>query len=138
MATSIFDNKATIPNDEMVGTFLANTNELWNRLKLYVMENCQGISQEWKFYSKKAGWSLIFKRNKRTLFYFVPCDGYFMIALVFGEKSEKVAEQSSIPEHIKKAIASATSYAEGKSFFVDVKNEADLEPLFTLIKIKES
>jgi len=137
MATSIFDDKAIIPDDEMVDTVIANTNGLWNKLKSHVLESCQGINQEWKFYSKKAGWSLIFKQNKRTLFYFVPCDGYFKIALVLGEKAEKVAEQSSIPEHIKKIIASAPSYVEGRSFFIDVKDKKDLEPVFTLLKIKE-
>ena len=137
MATSIFDNKSVIPSDEMVCTVLAETISLWDKVKSHVSESYQGITQEWKFYSKKAGWSLIFKQGKRTLFYFIPCDGYFMIALVYGEKAEKAAEQSSIPEHIKKIIASAASYVEGKSFFVDVKNEDDLEPIFTLLKIKE-
>jgi len=137
MATSIFDEKAIVPNDEMVGTVLADTNGLWNELKSHIMENYKGVNQEWKFYSKKAGWSLVFKQNKRTLFYFVPCSGYFMIALVFGAKAEKVAEQSSIPENIKKTIASATSYVEGKSFFVIMKNKEDLETALTLIKIKD-
>jgi len=136
MATSIFDEKATIPNDEMVSIVLADTNGLWDKLKSHVINNYNDIIQDWKFYSKKAGWSLIFKQNKRTLFYFVPCDGYFMIAFVFGGKAEKVAEQSSIPEHIKKTIASAAPYVEGKSFFVDVKNEEDVDSVCTLTKIK--
>ena len=137
MATSIFDEKAIIPNDEMVSEILADTSELWEHIKSHVTDNYEGISQEWKFYSKKAGWSLVFKKKKRTLFYFIPCDKYFLIAFVFSEKAEKVAEQSSIPEFIKKKIAAATSYVEGKSFFVDVKNEKDLESVFTLLTIKD-
>ena len=137
MATSIFDEKAVIPNDEMVREVLANANEFWDKLKLHVVNNYNDIVQEWKFYSKKAGWSLIFKQNKRTLFYFIPCAGYFMIAFVFGEKAEKMAKQSYIPEHIKKTIASATPYIEGKSFFVDVKNEEDVDAVYTLLKIKK-
>ncbi|MDR0767509.1 MAG: DUF3788 domain-containing protein [Methanosarcinales archaeon] len=137
MATSIFDDKAAIPNDEMVGAVLADTNAFWEKLKSYVIENYPGISQDWKFYSKKAGWSLVFKQKSRTLFYFVPCHEYFMIAFVLGEKAAKTAEQSSISEHIKKTIAAATPYVEGKSFFVDVKNEKDLESVYTLLKIKE-
>ena len=136
MATSIFDDKAIVPNDEMVGAALAETNEFWDKLKSHVIKNYHGINQDWKFYSKKAGWSLIFKQDKRTLFYFVPCDGYFMVALVFSEKAEKAAVQSAIPEHIKETITSAVSYVEGKSFFVEVKNETDLEPVYTLLKIK--
>jgi predicted component of viral defense system (DUF524 family) len=79
----------------------------------------------------------VLKQKSRTLCYFVPCNEYFMIAFVLGEKAERIAEQSSIPEHIKKIIASATSYVEGKSFFVNVEDEKDLEPVFTLLKIKQ-
>jgi len=136
MATSIFGEKAIIPDDEMVSAVLADTNGLWDKLKSHVADNYKGTIQDWKFYSKKAGWSLIFKQNKRTLFYFVPCKGYFMIAFVFGEKAEKTAEQSSLPAYIKKSIASAIPYVEGKSFFVDVKNEMDTEAVYALIKIK--
>jgi len=136
MATSIFDNKATIPNEEMVATALADTNELWDRLQSHVKEHYQTTSRDWKFYSKKAGWSQVFKQKSRTLFYFVPCNEYFMIAFVLGKKAEKIAEQSSIPENIKKTIDAATPYIEGKSFFVDVRDEKDVETVFTLLKIK--
>ena len=137
MATSIFDDKTTIPDDGMVDVILADTKTLWDKVKSHVDENYSGLDKEWKFYSKKSGWSLVFKQKKRTLFYFVPCKGYFMIALVFGEKAEKAAIQSPISDHIKESISAATAYVEGKSFFVDVKEEKDIESIFTLLKIKE-
>jgi len=137
MATSIFDNKAVIPDDAMVDTVLADMKPFWDAVKAHVAENYRGIMQSWKYYSKKAGWSLVFKAKDRTLFYFIPCDGYFRIALVFGEKAVSAAKQSSIPEHIKETISAAAAYVEGKSFFVDVKNEADVEPVLTLLRIKD-
>jgi len=136
MATSFFDNRAIIPDDSIVDAVLVDTKSLWDKLKAHVLENYQGINQIWKYYSKKSGWSLVFKIKDRTLFYFIPCDGYFKISLVFGEKAVKAAAQSSIPECIKDTIFAAIPYIEGKSFFVDVKNEKDLESLFVLLKIK--
>ena len=136
MATSIFDEKAIIPNDSMVDMVLADKKELWDTLKSLIIENYQNVSQDWKYYSKKSGWSLIFKQNKRTLFYFIPCNEYFRIAFVFGEKATKAAEQSLIPVHIKETISAAPAYAEGRSFFVDVQDEKDLDPVLTLLKIK--
>lgn len=79
----------------------------------------------------------MFKTKNRTLFYFIPCDGYFKITLVFGEMAVKEAEKSSIPDYIKEAISVATSYVEGKSFFVDVKDEESFNAIVTLLKIKE-
>jgi hypothetical protein len=132
MATSIFDDKATIPNDEIVDKVLAGSSKLWVALNSHITKNYKDISKDWKFYNKKAGWSLVFKQKKRTLFYFIPCDGYFMIAFVFGAAAEKAAQQSEIPEHIKEIIADAVSYVEGKSFFIDVKDEKDLASIFRI------
>lgn len=137
MATSFFCDKAIIPDDNMVDIVLAHKKAFWDELKTYVLENYQDVNQSWKYYSKKAGWSLVFKTKNRALFYFIPCDGYFKILLVFGEKAVKAAEQSSIPEYIKEAISAAIPYVEGKSFFVDVKDEKVLNAIFTLLKIKE-
>ena len=136
MATSFFDEKAILPDDHMVDGVLADTKDLWGKLKAHVAVHYQGIDQSWKYYSKKAGWSLVFKGKNSALFYFIPCEGYFKISLVFGKKAVQAAERSAIPEHIKETIAAAVPYVEGKSFFVDVKDEKDVEAVCALLKIK--
>jgi len=138
MATSIFDDKAVIPNDNMVDAAIADAKPLWEKLKSHVAENYQGISSEWKMYSKKAGWSLGFRQAKRTLFYFVPCENYFIIAFVLGIKAVDTALQSPISEKAKKEISDADVCAMGHSFFVTVKSEQDLEDVAVLLKIKEA
>ena len=136
MATSFFDEKAIVPNDDMVDAVLADTKGLWGRLKAHVAERYPGVRSDWKYYSKKAGWSLAFRGKSSALFYFLPCEGYFKISLVFGEKAVRFAAQADIPAHIKEAIAGAVAYMEGTSFFVDVKTEEDVEAVFALLKIK--
>ncbi|MCL2861139.1 MAG: DUF3788 domain-containing protein [Firmicutes bacterium] len=137
MATSIFDNKAIMPDDSMVETAIAETIPLWNNLKKHVAENYSGIISEWKMYTKKSGWSLVFRKAKRTLFYFVPCEKHFIIAFVLGEKAVKTAMESSISNKARKEIADADFCAMGYSFFVYVKNDSDLEDVKILLKIKE-
>lgn len=137
MATSIFDDKAIIPDDSMVACALADQMVLWDSLKSHVMGNVEDINQGWKYYSKKSGWTLIFKKKDRTLFYFVPCSGYFRIGFVFGEKAVRAAEKAPVPEHIIETILAAAAHVEGRSFFVDIKDKKDLEIVFTLLKIKE-
>jgi len=137
MATSFFDNKAVIPNDDMVDSVLADKKPLWDKLKLHVAENYQGINHEWKMYSKKAGWNLVFKKEKRTLFYFVPCDKYFMTAFVFGQKAVDTAMQSSISDGMKATISDADVCASGHTFISEVNSEQDLDDIITLLKIKD-
>jgi len=138
MATSIFDDKAVVPNDSMVDDVIADNRPLWEKLKSHVKENYQDISQEWKMYSKKAGWSLVFKQGKRTLFYFVPCEKHFIVAFVLGEKAVNTAMQSSLSTSTKESISDADVCAMGHSFFVTVKSEQDLEDVVALLKIKEA
>jgi len=138
MATSIFDDKAAVPNDSMVDDAITDKKPLWDQLKSHVAENYQGISQEWKMYSKKAGWNLVYKQGKRTLFYFVPCDNHFIIAFVLGGKAIETALHSPISDNAKEAISDADVCAMGHSFFVTVKTERDLEDAVALLKIKET
>jgi len=136
MATSIFDNKAVTPTEDMVSTAIAESKPLWDKLQKYNEENHQGLMSEWKMYSKKSGWNLIFRQKKRTLFYFVPCDNHFIIAFVLGEKAVEVALQSPISEKAKAEIKDADTCAMGHSFFVYVRTEQDLDDVFELLKIK--
>ena len=125
MATSIFDDKSVIPNDNMADTVLADKKPLWDKLKSHVAENYQGLTQEWKMYSKKTGWSLVFKQKKRTLFYFIPCENHFIIAFVLGENAVEIAKRSSVSEKAKTEIRDADVCAMGHSFFIYVKVEQD-------------
>lgn len=137
MATSFFDDKGTMPSDAMVEAVLGDAKPLWDQVRAYASDHFPRFAHEWKFYSKKAGWSLVCRAKDKTLFYFLPREGYFMIFLVFGVKAWKAAEQSPIPEHMKETIAAAPRYAEGTSFFIEVKDKMDVAPVCMLIKIKD-
>ena len=137
MATSIFDDKAVLPTDSMVDIAIADTKALWDTMKSHVAENYKGISNEWKMYSKKAGWNLVFRQDKRTLFYFVPCESHFIIAFVLGEKAVETAIHSPVSEKAKMEIRDADVCAMGHSFFVYIQSEQDLDDVYALLKIKE-
>jgi len=136
MATSIFDDKTITQNEDMVSLAIGDSKPLWDKLQFHVDENYQGLTNEWKMYSKKSGWNLVFKQKKRTLFYFVPCDNHFIIAFVLGEKAVEAALQSPISEKAKAEIQDADTCAMGHSFFVYVRVERDLDDVFALMKIK--
>lgn len=137
MATSIFDEKLVVPNDDMLDKVLADQKTLWVKLKSHVLDNYKDVNQNWKYYSKKSGWTLVFKIKKRTLFYFIPCDGYFKVFFVYSEKAIDAAKNAHLPEQIMNRILQATKYVEGTSFDIEVKNEQDLDIIFKLIKIKD-
>lgn len=136
MAASIFYEKAVSPSDGMVETVLGDKKALWDKLEAHIFQNCMDAKKEWKFYSKKAGWSLVFKEKSRTLLYFAPFDGYFKVWFVFGDKAIATAKQSSLPEKVLEAISTASAYTEGTLFDVDVAAEHDLTTAMMLLEIK--
>lgn len=136
MSTSIFDEKLKKPNESDISEVLGDIKSLWDELKKYVYDNYEAIKEDWKFYSKKSGWTLLYKQKDKTLLYFIPCDGYFKVLFVFSEKAVKRAVESSLPNSIISLIEGANLYAEGRSFFIDIKEESDLQYVRTLLEIK--
>lgn len=137
MATSIFDEKAIMPNDNMLELVLADKKALWDKLKSHALDNYKDVDQSWKYYSKKSGWTLVFKKKSRTLLYCIPCKDYFKVFFVFGEKAVNAARKAVLPEQVMKSILEAATYVEGTSFDIEVRNEHDLGSVYILIKIKD-
>lgn len=136
MTTSIFDIKELIPDDHL-SEALGDSKKLWDQLEIHILENLADIKKEWKFYSKKAGWALVFKKKNRTLLYLTPSKDYFKVWFVFGEKASSYAKETGLPQYIIDAIFSAIPYVEGRLFSVDVKDDEHLSHVLYLLKIKD-
>jgi len=126
-----------MPGDSSLAEALGNAKKLWDTLEASIRAKHADAKSEWKFYSKKSGWILVFKKKSRTLLYAVPCEGYFKVFFVFGKKAVDAAKNAPLPEQIVKHILEATPYVEGTSFDVEVKREQDLESVYLLLKIKQ-
>jgi len=138
MALSIFGDKSIVPNEEMLAQTLAGSKELWGNIEKHVASICGSVSGQWKFYSKKAGWSYVVKSGDRAILYLIPQDAFFKASFVFGEKAYETAKTSGLPEQIVALITEATPYAEGRSFMFDVKAAPDVDAAKKLIEIKHS
>lgn len=137
MATSIFDSKAQIPREADLIEALGSSKGLWNHFEAYIFEKHKDIKKEWKFYSKKSGWTLVFKNKDRTLLYFIPCKDFFKVLFVFGEKAISTACASDLPQGIIEKILSSPSHTEGTSFDIDINNSQDMQNAIELLQIKK-
>lgn len=137
MAESIFDNKQHLPERSDLEQALGETIKFWDEIRDYLLKKYTKLDEQWKFYSKKAGWSYIIKRDKRTILYFMPCENYFKAFFVYGNKAAEAAENAELPENIKESIRNAQPYVEGRLFFVEVREQDVLKSIYQLIKIKE-
>ncbi len=136
MALSIFDDKSVVPADNQLPEILGENSTLWNSIKEFVYARYPAATEEWNFPGEKYGWSFRIKDKKRAIIYFIPHDGFFQVALVYGAKATEEALAANISDEIKEAISSAKVYAEGRGFSIDVKDAAILDNIKTLVEIK--
>jgi len=70
--------------------------------------------------------------------YLLPRDRFFKIVMIFGQKATDIIMNSPVNQAIKKELASAKVYVEGRGIRLDILNETILNDLKTLIDIKIS
>jgi hypothetical protein len=136
MAPSVFEDKATGPDDKMLAKALGKSNRLWQDIKKHLAAEYGELIEEWKFYGRKSGWILKTLRKKRNLFFFIPLDGSFQVSFVFGEKAVAAVEKSGLPKELITELKNARKYAEGRGLRIDVKSSADIEHIKKLVEIK--
>jgi hypothetical protein len=94
------------------------------------------LSPQWKYYGPKNGWSLKLLDGKRNLCFVGPRDGHFLVAFILGHEAVEQALHSQLPAELRKAIATAHNYPEGRPARIEVHSEADLEAVDVLLEIK--
>ncbi len=133
---SIFVNKTVPPTNAMLSDALGKSYLYWKEIRQTLEEQYGTLIEEWKFYSASSGWTLKLLLKKRNLFFFAPCDGYFRIAFVFGDKAVTAVEKSKLPKKMIEELINAKRYAEGRGLRIDVKKKTHIKNIVTLVGIK--
>ncbi|MGA3191102.1 MAG: DUF3788 domain-containing protein [Candidatus Bathyarchaeia archaeon] len=136
MALSAFDDKSRQPRDRDLAATLGSTFVFWSELKSLMASRFAPLSIEWGFASKKTGWGLRLKREKRTILYMTPCKGYFVASFALGEKAVKAARESDLPVSVLEIIDNAKKYAEGRGVRLAVRSAEDVRNVEKLAVIK--
>ncbi len=136
METSIFTNKAEIPDDLKLREALGELFNLWMEIRSYVFKVYPGAVEEWNFPGQKYGWSFRIKDKKRAIIYLLPREKFFLVAFVFGEKATADALKSELSPEIKQTIESARVYAEGRGFRIEIQDNRMIRDIYKLIDIK--
>jgi hypothetical protein len=135
---SVFMDKSAIPTDNDLNEKLGPAFALWQSLKKYINDHVPHPAEEWNFPGKNYGWSFRMKSKKRNIIYFLPRQGFFMVAFVFGPKAFEKVMESQVNEDIKNELRNATVYAEGRGVRITVDNESVYNDIYTLLDIKLS
>lgn len=133
---SIFTDKLITPTETDLKTALGAMFTLWQSIAEYAHSKCPKATDEWKFPGEKHGWSFRVSDKKRVLVYLLPRDGFFKVAMVFGQKAFEAVMNSTVSEDIKQELSAAKAYAEGRGIRIDVRDISVLKDIQMLIDIK--
>ncbi len=131
-------DKSIIPDDLKLNETLGKSFDLWVELKNVVKNEIGVVSEEWKFYSAKSGWTMKLIYKKKNLFFFSPYKKYFLISFVFGKKGEEQVLNSGVDERIKTDLSNAVKYVEGKGVAIEVRTKKNIKDILEMVKIKIS
>lgn len=134
--SNAFMDKSVQPDARRLAHVLGKSATFWAAIKYYILQKHGNFVEEWKFYNAKSGWTLKALLKKRNLFFFVPLQGSFRMAFVFGDRAASAVEKSDLPEDIKNELRNARKYAEGRGLRIEVKSRKDVEHIKKLINIK--
>lgn len=134
--SNMFMDKSAMPDDAALRSALGDTHRLWCALRDDTFASVPRAAEEWKYPGAAHGWSYRIKDGKRNLLYFLPRDGFFKIAMVFGERACEAVYSSDVSDSIKQALREARPYVEGRGIRIDVRTDADLGDIRTLLGIK--
>ena len=133
MGPMSFDDKARVPDEKALAGGLGPAKRLWDEIVGHIKAEYAPVTEAWGFYK---AWSLRLKRKKRTILYLLPREGHCLCAFVFGGKATEAARAAKLPEATLKEIETATVYAEGRGFRLEVRTARDVETMKTLAAIK--
>lgn len=132
---SIFQDQARRPVLKLFREALDMTYDQWSDISRYVFQNRPGAEELW-YFNPKVGWHIRIRYNKRVIVYCIPCEAFFVVLLVLGEKAVAEAMESSISVPTKQLIDGAAAHTEGRSCYMEVKDERPVKDIKKLLAIK--
>jgi hypothetical protein len=136
MATSIYDNKNNIPNDDNLD-ILKTSYPTWNHLIDFLEHKYGNLNTEWKFYSKNSGWCFKISNDKKNLLFLLPNDDYFIINVNMSTAISKKILKDNIKNSTKLLIEQAKQYVEGISILLEIRNNKDLDDIKTILNVRD-
>jgi hypothetical protein len=136
MTLSAFADKSKPPQERDLEAVLGRTYASWSKLRSAAESLFGPVTYEWGFATKSTGWGLRLKREKRIIFYMIPCTGCFLAAFVLGEKAVRSARESGLPPSVLDAIDAAPRYAEGRGIRFEIRTAQDVRNMEKLVSVK--
>ena len=136
MDTSIFMDLSKTPETADLEIPLSKTYPIWMEIRDFVLEKYPAAVEEWHIAVKKYGWGFRIKDKKRAIIYLSPRAGFFLVAMVFGQKATDQILNSDISVNIKEELMNTKVYMEGRVIRCEIHDKTFINDIKKLVEIK--
>jgi hypothetical protein len=130
-------DKTHRPTKDEILERLGDTAPFWLDIHQFVDTNYE-FEPELKFYAKKYGWTLRYRKSGRTLCSFFPETGAFSALIVLGKKEaeQALAMLDSFSETTRTVLEETEQLHDGRWLWIRVLGSDDVNDIIKLLKIK--
>jgi hypothetical protein len=136
METSIFMDLTKKPKTADLEIPLGNAFAIWKEISDFVFEKYPAAIEDWHISVKKYGWGFRLKDKKRAIIYLSPREGFFRVAMIFGQKATDQILISDISDGIKNELMNSKVYPEGRVIRLEVRDHSFTDDIKKLIAYK--
>jgi len=128
--------KVKSPSEAELKAFLGPAGSLWAGIVHAVGETFAPLDMQWRPSKAEFGRICLLRHGLRTLLYLTPDRGKVWVAIVLGERAYGLAMASPVPGEIKRMLAQARPYAEGRGIRFPVDSPGEIPVIAELLKAK--
>ena len=136
MATSVFGDKATAPDEVGLAAALGPAHARWAATVDALGQLFQPLKASWTYGGKAYGWSLRCSHRGRPVAYLTPLDAGFRASLAIPERSMANVLEIGLPDHVRDLVVGAPTYPEGRAVRLPIASDDDIANLVTLARIR--
>lgn len=115
---------------------LGKSASAWPGIISGLEERFSPLELEWRPSKLAFGRMALVRHKSRTLLYLMPMAGQLLVGVVLGERAYEIAQGSKLRNSIKKMLADAKPYAEGRGIRFVVKSASDVAQVMLLVECK--
>ena len=138
MANERFLNKNYQPSESDISTALGSSEELWIDIRKYIESNYD-FSPELIFFTKNYGWSVRYRKSKKTLCYLFPENDSFSLLIVLGSKEAEQIDsiKESLSQTVRRVFEDTEQFHDGRWMWIRVKEMSDIMSIKLLLAAKK-
>lgn len=137
MVYEAFLDKSRIPGEPEILAALGSAKALWLDLCGYIVTNYSVVAENW-YFTKQRGWSVRYRRGKKTLCYLFPEENTFAVLIILGREELRKADlaRNRLNGETLRVLDTTEQYHDGRWLWLQAAEESDVQSFKVLLAAK--